>query len=378
MDNTVYDIAITGGGLAGLTLAIQAADAGYHVTLFEKESYPFHKVCGEYISKESHSFLLRCGLPLDEWALPDIQRLQVSDTGGTVFDFVLPLGGFGISRYKLDHALYKLALLKGVIIHTECKVNDILYRNDLFNIQTGNGEYMAKTAAGSFGKRSNLDVKWNRDYILSRPNKINHLIGVKYHVQYPHPKNTIALHNFENGYCGISQIEDGNCCVCYLTTAENLKKSNNSIQEMEVQVLSQNKQLKKILTEAKHLYEQPLTISQISFEKKTQVENHVLMLGDAAGMITPLCGNGMSMAMHSGKMAFETMQQYLSGTISRAAMENIYTSKWQQAFANRTRTGRMVQSLFGGRFSTAVFLRVMHLFPKLSRKLIEQTHGKGF
>jgi hypothetical protein len=40
----------------------------------------------------------------------------------------------------------------------------------------------------------------------------------------------------------------------------------------------------------------PYTISQISFEKKTRIEKHMLMLGDAAGMITPLCGNGMSMA----------------------------------------------------------------------------------
>jgi len=47
---TDYDIAIIGGGLAGLSLAILAANANYSVALFEKEAYPFHKVCGEYIS----------------------------------------------------------------------------------------------------------------------------------------------------------------------------------------------------------------------------------------------------------------------------------------------------------------------------------------
>ncbi|MCW3086897.1 MAG: NAD(P)/FAD-dependent oxidoreductase, partial [Sediminibacterium sp.] len=67
-----YEIAIIGGGLAGLTLAIQGADAGYKVILFEKETYPFHKVCGEYISMESWDFLQRCGVPLGDWSLPRI------------------------------------------------------------------------------------------------------------------------------------------------------------------------------------------------------------------------------------------------------------------------------------------------------------------
>jgi len=56
---TDYDIAIIGGGLAGLSLAILAADASYKVALVEKENYPFHKVCGEYISLESYNFLMR-------------------------------------------------------------------------------------------------------------------------------------------------------------------------------------------------------------------------------------------------------------------------------------------------------------------------------
>ena len=53
MSEQIVDCGIVGGGLAGLTLAIQLADAGYAVVLFEKEKYPFHKVFGEYISMES-------------------------------------------------------------------------------------------------------------------------------------------------------------------------------------------------------------------------------------------------------------------------------------------------------------------------------------
>ena len=56
-NDKIYDIAVVGGGLAGLSLSIQLAKAGYDVILFEKEKYPFHKVCGEYISLESWNFI---------------------------------------------------------------------------------------------------------------------------------------------------------------------------------------------------------------------------------------------------------------------------------------------------------------------------------
>ncbi|HEX8676753.1 MAG TPA: FAD-dependent oxidoreductase, partial [Segetibacter sp.] len=81
----VYDIAIVGGGLAGLCLAIQCAEKHYSVILFEKEEYPFHKVCGEYISLESWDFLQRLGVQLDQFTLPGIKTLQVSDSNGMAY-----------------------------------------------------------------------------------------------------------------------------------------------------------------------------------------------------------------------------------------------------------------------------------------------------
>ena len=59
--NHKFDLAIVGGGLAGLSLSIQLARAGWQVVVFEKEFYPFHKVCGEYISMESRKFLTDVG-----------------------------------------------------------------------------------------------------------------------------------------------------------------------------------------------------------------------------------------------------------------------------------------------------------------------------
>lgn len=374
----IYDIAIIGGGLAGLALAIQSARAGYETILFEKETYPFHKVCGEYISFESWNFLQELGLPLSDMQLPVFQRLLVSAPNGKTIEERLLPGGFGISRFYLDHQLFRIAKESGVEVKESCKVQDAVYSRDRFRILTGDTEYFSRIVAGAYGKRSNIDIRWKRAFTRQKPAKLNHYIGVKYHVKGNFPKDVISLHNFENGYCGISAIEDGKYCLCYLTTAQNLRKNKNDLQLMEENVLMKNPYLKKIFSEVTHLYDEPLTISQVSFNRKTQVEQHVLMMGDSAGLITPLCGNGMSIALHSSKIAFEEMSSFLQGDISRFEMEQQYTQRWEQQFASRLLTGRVLQQFFGSETGTTILIAVLNMIPGLMRFLIRHTHGKTY
>ena len=373
-----YDVTIIGGGLAGLALSIQLAQKKYAVALFEKEEYPFHKVCGEYISLESWDFIERLGIPLSTMQLPIIKKLFVSSPNGNYLQHDLPLGGFGISRYTIDHELKKIAEASGVTIYENCKVEEVAFANEEFRLDTPKGIFISKVCCGSYGKRSNLDVKWKRSFVLQKNSKLNNNIGVKYHIKFNAEPRTIALHNFENGYCGISKIENDTWCLCYITNAENLKKSSNSIIEMEKNILYKNKHLKNIFETSEIIYKTPLTISQISFAKKTQVQNHVLLCGDAAGMITPLCGNGMSMALHSSKFAAEAIGDFLQNKTSRKQLEYIYTRNWQENFGKRLRIGRIIQLLFGKIWVTNIFIGVMKKFPFFTNSIIRQTHGKVF
>ncbi len=373
-----YDVAIIGGGLAGLALSIQCVRAGYSTILFEKEKYPFHKVCGEYISLESWNFLQDLGVPLSDMQVPIINRVMISSPDGRLLESPLPLGGFGISRYTLDHLLAGIARREGVMLAECTKVADVIYRNNSFIIFSGRGETEATVVAGAYGKRGNLDAKWKRQFTRVKPNKLNHFIGVKYHIRTFFPEDLIALHNFEHGYCGISRIEDNKCCLCYLTTAANLRKSRNDISAMEQNILRKNPFLDKLFANAQFLYEEPVTISRISFNQKTQVEDHVLMLGDAAGMITPLCGNGMSMALHGSKLAFEEIDQFLQGKINRYEMETQYTQQWEKNFARRLQAGRWIQRFFGSTILSNFLIATLKPFPKLVSFLIRQTHGRPF
>lgn len=378
MQQKIYDTAIIGGGLAGLTLSISLAKQGFSVILFEKETYPFHKVCGEYISLESWHFLeTEMGIPLTEMNLPIIKKLWVTSPNGNSLTSDLGLGGFGISRYTLDNTLKNIAEKIGVTILQNCKAEDVQFAENIFTIKTTQGIYQSKVCCGSWGKRSNFDVKWKRPFTSKTSDRLNNFVGIKYHVKTDFPIDMIALHNFKNGYCGISKIEEEKYCVCYLTKASNIKNAG-SIEKAEEQILSENPHLKKLFGSMQKLYDPPVSISQISFSKKNAVEKNVLMLGDSAGMITPLCGNGMSMAMHSAKIAGINIIAFLQNKISRKQLEKNYKQEWKSNFKIRIKIGKFVQYLFGRNATTNLFVNLMKRNKFLTNKIISFTHGKEF
>ncbi len=370
----VFDCAIAGGGLAGLTLAVQLAEAGYSVILFEKEKYPFHKVCGEYISMESFDFLERIGIPISNMNLPMINEVLISAPNGNTLSRKLDLGGFGISRFTLDAKLAELAIKKGVVLKEETKVIDIHFDHDLFSVKTSQHYYKAKTVCGAFGKHSLLDKKLGR--YNSIPDK--NYLAVKYHVKLDCQENLVQLHNFKDGYCGISKVDGDKYCMCYLSNSQNLRDNGNDIKAMERNVLMKNPFLKKYFNAANFLFEEPLTISQITFNKKTTIQNHVLMLGDAAGNIAPLCGNGMSMAMHSSYIAFQLLKKYFEQTISRQQLEQLYQHQWSNHFSSRINTGRTIQMLFGKESITNFSIALLNKLPMITNKIINSTHGIKF
>jgi flavin-dependent dehydrogenase len=147
---------------------------------------------------------------------------------------------------------------------------------------------------------------------------------------------------------------------------------------MEENILSQNPYLKDIFQNADFLFDQPETINEISFETKKPVENHILMSGDAAGMITPLCGNGMAMAIHSSKILSELLIRYCSGQISRMELEGIYTELWSQQFKRRLWVGRQLQNLFGSSLMSNLAVILAKQLKPIGNYLISKTHGQPF
>jgi len=367
------EIVIVGGGLAGLTAAIHLSKHGFSVTVIEKNEFPKHKVCGEYISNEVLPYCHYLALDLEGLNVAKINQLEFSIANGTFITSNLPLGGFGVSRFTLDYYLYQKAIALGCKFFQE-EVQEIIFSNNNFTVFTTNEQqFKSKIVLGAFGKRSTMDVTLKRNFIKKK----SPWLAIKAHYNCDFPDNLVGLHNFDGGYCGVSKVENNQVNICYLAQYKSFKRYKN-IEDFQMQVLMKNPKLKTIFEKSNLLFEKPLTISQISFEAKKTVENHILMVGDSAGLIHPLCGNGMAMAMHSAKIASELSIALLQEKISRADFEKHYQEKWNETFKSRIRLGKLLSKVLLRPTLSNIIMKIMVLFPFSFPLLIKKTHGKTF
>ncbi len=368
-----YDIAIIGGGLAGLSLSIDLKKRGYTVAVVEKGNYPRHKVCGEYISMESYNYLQRICPALTAHKLPVIRNFKLTSGNNKEFTTSLDLGGFGISRYLLEDMLFNEAEKLGVVFMLNTKAQDISSDGKEHVVKTNKGDISASLLCNATGRKSNLKTPNKTE----TSNGVNY-VGIKYHVKLKRNADLIEIHNFPGGYCGISNIEEDKACLCYIVNSKNLNRVNNSIPELEKTWLFKNKNLQKIFTTAEFVFTEPVTVSGINFLIKEPVTDDAFFLGDAAGSMAPIVGNGMSMGLRSAWVLANNIDQYLAGKITKPELAANYKSFWEKEFSSRIKLSRYLQKLSEYSFLTKLTIGLFNVFPALANGVIKQTHGKPF
>jgi flavin-dependent dehydrogenase len=367
-----FDIIIVGGGLAGLSSAIHLSKSNLNVLVIEKNSYPKHKVCGEFISNEVLPYFNFLEIDVFKLGAKKIDKFQLSTTKSKLISTTLPLGGFGISRFCLDNALAKKATQAGAAILQD-SVEDIQFLNGVFSVETKSAKrFKAKIVIGAYGKRAKLDIKLKRQFIKRK----SPYLAVKTHVKGSFPEDVVALHNFEGGYCGVSKVENDSINLCYITNLDSFK-TYKDINEFQHKVLYKNRFLKEIFNNSIPVFDEPLTISQISFENKKPIENHIIMCGDTAALIHPLCGNGMSMAIRSAQIASTLIINFFNSDASdREALEKQYLREWNTAFKTRLKTGHIIADLFNQPKLSEVLMQGLKWIPGVLPFIIKRTHGK--
>ncbi len=376
----MFDTAIIGGGLAGCSAAITLAKQGLRVILVEAKTYPHHKVCGEFLSPECLYLLDELGVlsKLSTFQPTSIDRLAISSSDGTLWEANLPASALGISRYALDDCMAKHAVSQGAVLRQESRVTSIegnLDKTFKLTVRSDSRieEINAKTVIGAYGKRSNLDRTLKRTF-LQKPQPF---IALKSHFYGPPLPLRIELHAFSGGYCGMSEIENGKTNVCLLAREEVFQKvTENATDHLSAFIewmQTQNPRLRTWLSQSRQVDERWLSISQVPFVQKQLVENDILMAGDAAGLIAPLAGDGMAMALQAGKLAANYTTAFLTGQISTDRFRQGYAADWTKEFSTRLRLGSILQALMLRPNLLALGLRLLNTVPSLGDFFIKHT-----
>lgn len=373
-----YDALVIGGGLAGCSAALQLARDGHDVLLAEQSTYPRPKLCGEFLSPEAQSSFRRLGV-LNEVrgagaATIDCTRLTASS--GITTTHALPNAAHGLSRHRLDQIIFENACLAGVEGRTGSPVTSVHGSlQDGFVATLGGDDVDARLVLGAYGRRSRLDRTLDRPFF----SETTPYVAFKAHyagTAADDLSNTIELHGAPGAYCGLSPIEENRINVCWIGRTTALNDAGGSAEGMLNAIRRQNPALDERLGALTRVSERFEAVSQVPLMPKSRFADDVCMIGDAAGMIAPLCGDGMAMALQTADLLSPLASDFLNGRCSAHAFRTTYKSAWTDTFARRMRLGRWIHEAAFRPGATWTLVQSCRLLPPLARWLIRSTRGR--
>ena len=335
-----FDAVVVGAGPAGSAAAAVLAEHGRSVLLLEKDVFPRHKVCGEFLSADALPSLDRIGARREiEDATPErMTRGAFHLAGGKVVSFPLPAPALGLSRHRFDALLARRASGAGADVRFAARVLSVEpapesgFRVRFLHRQR-ESVAMATAAIGAWGRWDSLDRALDRGFLGRRTRFFGW--SRDFRTDGGFLEGEVRLYLFAGGYCGLSRVEGGAVNLAGVVAEKVWKRAGAGWDSVVEGARRGNRALDRDLA---RLTPGPigfLGTGPVFFTRKPPVENGLLMAGDAAGVIDPFSGEGQAAALASGILAAETAERLVAGELSRAGAAHAYATEWRRRFARR-------------------------------------------
>jgi flavin-dependent dehydrogenase len=325
------DVAIIGAGPAGSTLAALLAQRGVRVAVFDRDVFPRDKLCGEFLSYDALPVLAGLGVTdaIDAAGAPHIDRCRVIGSKRT-YEFALPKPARGASRMFLDDLLLRTAEGNGAI------------RRDGHAV-TALDDIRATAVVGAWGRWGRFDQQLQRGFVRDRSHRN---FGFKRHYfAAAAPAQSIDLYSFWRGYLGVNAVEGGITNICGLVHASRLSGHKGRWDAFVEMIRAEEPRLEGLYGAHVPAQEGYLSSEPVIFRARSAVEGGVFMIGDASGIIDPLTGNGMAMAIQSALLAAPMLLRLVETPTRRTEIEQDYRRAHRAFFAPRIAWSRAVAML---------------------------------
>ncbi|WP_181159919.1 NAD(P)/FAD-dependent oxidoreductase [Sandaracinobacter neustonicus] len=291
---------VLGGGPAGAAAAIWLARAGRQVTLWEKERLSHHKICGEFLSWEAQAYLGDLGLDLAALGAVEIERVRMVTARRTV-EGRLGFTARSLTRRVLDAALLDVAAASGATVEHGVAARELLPSGE---VVAGQGAVKPGALFLATGK-SNL-----RGCMRDGEGTLNQQLGFKAYFRLaPAERAALAGHVelmlFKGGYAGLQLVERDAANLCFLVSPERWKACGGDFHALLADLAAEVPHLARRLAGAVPLLDRPLAISGVpyGFLHRPSGGDSIWRLGDQAAVIPSFSGDGMSLALHSARLA---------------------------------------------------------------------------
>jgi flavin-dependent dehydrogenase len=296
---------IIGGGPAGASLAVRLARTGRPVLLIERESGPHDKVCGEFLSFEAEAYLAELGI--DAKALGAVPIIGVDlMLGDLTARSDLPFQALSLSRRIMDEALLTRAAEVGARVMRGRRVTHLQRHAEKWCAQLNDGEVVE--AADVFLATGKHDLRgWTRP-----AGRQADLIGFKQHWTLSQEQSgslggRVELHLFPGGYAGLEPVEAGHANLCLVVRKAALNRAGRSWTSLLESLATSCPSLSRRLKGGHPSSDKALAVAAIPYGYVKAGGDGLWRLGDQAAVIPSLAGEGMSIAMHSARLAAEVV-----------------------------------------------------------------------
>ena len=364
-----HEVVVVGGGPAGACAAALLAQAGRGTLLIEKEAAPRHKICGEFLSVEAQACLRTVGLDGQALGGLPIGRVRLVH-GRATAEAQLPFEGVSLTRKVLDEALLKHAEERGVEIRRGIAVREIASSGmGLTMALAGGEEISAPTLFLATGKHDVRGVK------RPRVAESDELIGFKGYfrldkTQVRRMDGTTEVILFGGGYAGLQLVEGGMANLCLLARRSLFARLGRTWEALFAHLLDTAPHLRRRLEGADALLEKPLAMVQIPYgfvhdPGAAQAEG-LFRLGDQAGVIPSFAGDGIAIALYTGRLAATT---YIEG--GRAA--SAFHRQVREDIEDPIRLASMLYRASQAPAARSAFLLLCRAFPTIIREIAART-----
>jgi menaquinone-9 beta-reductase len=359
------DIAVVGGGPAGAATACGLARSGREVLLIERSSAAHHKVCGEFLSAETRTYLAHLGV--DPCALGAVPIDHVAVRTGTASGVVeLPFRALSLSRFRLDQAILDRAVQYGAELRRGVSIQSVEPLESGWELHCSDGEPVrCRNLVAATGKRALRGVRDARD---------RSMVALKMHLK-PSPETARALAGrvelflVDGGYAGLELIEDGVanfCIVLKRNVFAGVRRGWPALRDFWASAIPS---LARQLDGAAALWENPIAVACPAgghlHTGSPRTDNAVYRVGDRFAHIPPFTGDGLAIALATAAVAVVHIRQ------GRSA--GAYLAEARRLTAGAVRLAGIVSGLAANSVGRAVLIRAAAHMPVVLRTVARQT-----
>jgi flavin-dependent dehydrogenase len=327
------DAVIVGGGPAGAAAAIALARAGRRPILLEREPQAAEKVCGEFLAADAAASLAALGLdPAGLGALPI--RRAVMGAGRHRAEMPLPFAAWGLPRAALDAALLEHARHAGA---------EIRWGTPVTAAQRGLGGWLLRMAGGAELRARHLILATGKHELRGAARgRRGGAIGIKLPVGGVPIGDRIALLACPGGYAGLQPRPGGgtNLCAALDPRAPGVAAAARDPMAFLAHVAAGSRLAEALLRDARPDLPRALTVAGVPYGYVAAGGPPGLFrVGDQASVIPSFCGDGVAMALGSGRHAAEAI---LAGEEAPA-----HHAAWGRSIARQMRIAGVLSALVG-------------------------------